>query len=126
MGNETIYWDSHINLQFTTTTETQIPKLYFHMESRKYKILKIDAAGNSDAGGYDKLNFFMGPKAFDTINHNIIIRKLSNYGVDQEALRWFQSYLSDRSQKCSVNGYLSTALPITCGVPQGSIILSLY
>ena len=37
-------------------------------------------------------------------------------------MRWFQSYLSDRSQKCSVNGHLSTASPITCGVPQGSII----
>ena len=61
-------------------------------------------------------------KAFDTIDHNIIIRELSNYGVDQKALRWFQSYLSDRSQKCSANGHLSTASPITCGVPQGSII----
>ena len=61
-------------------------------------------------------------KAFDTINHNIIIRKLSNYGVDQKALRWFQSYLSNRSRKCSVNGHLSTASPITCGVPRGSII----
>ena len=40
-------------------------------------------------------------------------------------MRWFQSYLSDRSQKCSVNGHLSTASPITCGVSQGSIIGSL-
>ena len=61
-------------------------------------------------------------KVFDTIDHNIIIRKLSNYGVDQKALRWFQSYFSDRSQKFSVNGHLSTASPIACGVPQGSII----
>ena len=61
-------------------------------------------------------------KVFDTIDHNIIIRKLSNYGVDQKALRWFQSYLSDRSQKCSVNGHLSTASPITCGVLLDSII----
>ena len=61
-------------------------------------------------------------KAFDKIDHNIIIRKFSNYGVDQKALKWFQSYVSDRSQKCSVNGHLSTASSITYGVPQGSII----
>ena len=77
---------------------------------------------NIDNGLINGVIFIDLKKASDTIDHNIIIRKLSNYGVDQKALRWFQSYLSDRSQKCSVNGHLSTASPITCGVPQGSII----
>ena len=45
-----------------------------------------------------------------------------HYGVDQSALRWFQSYLTNRNQKCYVNGHLSTTSPISCGVPQGSII----
>ena len=61
---------------------------------------------NIDNGLINAVIFIDLKKAFDTIDHNIIIRKLSNYGVDQTALRWFQSYLSDRSQKCSVNGHL--------------------
>ena len=48
--------------------------------------------------------------------------KLANYGVDQSALRFFASYLCNRSQKCSVNGALSCTSRLTCGVPQGSIL----
>ena len=48
--------------------------------------------------------------------------KLANYGVDQSALRFFASFLRNRSQKCSVNGALSSASKLTCGVPQGSIL----
>ena len=59
-------------------------------------------------------------KAFDTIGHSILVRKLCNYGIDQTSLRWFRSYLSDRTQKCSVNGHLSNAASVSCGVPQGS------
>ena len=61
-------------------------------------------------------------KAFDTIDHEIILRKLANYGFDQSAPRFFASYLRNRSQKCSVNGALSSVSELTCGVPQGSIL----
>ena len=61
-------------------------------------------------------------KAFDTIDHEIILRKMSFLGVDQAAIKWFSSYLSDRTQRCSVNGKLSTARTLGCGVPQGSIL----
>ena len=60
--------------------------------------------------------------SFDTIDHNIVIRKLSNYGIEPSNLKWFESYLEDRSQKCYINGHLSNASPVTCGVPQGSIL----
>ena len=59
-------------------------------------------------------------KAFDTIDHTILIRKLQMYGVDQNGIKFFESYLSDRCHRCCVNGELSEAVKLTCGVPQGS------
>ena len=59
-------------------------------------------------------------KASDTIDHSILVRKLCNYGIVLTSLGWFISYLSDHTQKCSVNGHLSNAASVSCGVPQGS------
>ena len=61
-------------------------------------------------------------KAFDTIDHKTLLRKLASYGIDHMALKWFDSYLSGRQQKCVVNGELSGARAVTCGVPQRSLI----
>ena len=61
-------------------------------------------------------------KAFDTINHNILIRKLQHYGVRGLALDWFISYLSNRNQVVTVNGVQSEILSISCGIPQGSVL----
>ena len=60
-------------------------------------------------------------KAFDSIDHEIILRKLANYGVDSNVLRFFASSLCYGSQKCTVNGALSSVSKLTCGVSQGSI-----
>ena len=64
-------------------------------------------------------------KAFDTIDHNIILKKLGNYCVDLNSLKWFESYLKNRTQKCRVNDHLSSSNPVSCGVPQGSNLGSL-
>ena len=73
---------------------------------------------NIDNGLLNGVLFIDLKKAFDTIDHEIILRKLANYGVDQSALRFFASYLCNRSQKCRVNGALSSASRLTCGIPQ--------
>ena len=65
-------------------------------------------------------------KAFDTINHSILLRKLEYMGVKGDLLLWINDYLHDRSQKSIVNGRLSNNLPISCGVPQGSILGPLF
>ena len=61
-------------------------------------------------------------KAFDTIDHNILLHKLEFYGVRGLALNWFQSYLTDRKQYVLYNNVQSQTLGITCGVPQGSVL----
>ena len=46
----------------------------------------------------------------------------SKYSIEQDALKWFKSYQTNRMQRCNVNNHLSSASPLNCGVPQGSII----
>ncbi len=61
-------------------------------------------------------------KAFDTVNHKILLKKLSNIGVRGVELEWFADYLSNRKQFVHINGKNSTLLEIILGVPQGSIL----
>ena len=68
------------------------------------------------------LYFLILKKAFDTVNHEILLSKLSLYGVKGTANAWFQSCLSNRTQVCQVNGKLSLPRNIITGIPQGSIL----
>ena len=61
-------------------------------------------------------------KAFDTVNHSILISKLKYYGLKDQSLSWFTSYLNNRSQQVNLNGHISNPKLVTCGVPQGSIL----
>ena len=61
-------------------------------------------------------------KAFDTVSHNILLKKLEPYGLKGVTLDWFLSYLSDRQQQCVGEGCVSKPQLISCGVPQGSIL----
>ena len=61
-------------------------------------------------------------KAFDTIEHRILLRKLYSYGIRGSMLKWMESYLTDRSQYVVFDGKVSQTRGIKCGVPQGSIL----
>lgn len=61
-------------------------------------------------------------KAFDTVNHSLLIQKLHTYGVTGNALQWFTSYLSGRTQSVNINSTLSDFKEIDIGIPQGSIL----
>ena len=61
-------------------------------------------------------------KAFDTVDHEILLAKLSHYGIRGIANQWFRSYLSNRSQFVSIDGLDSLLKAILHGVPQGSVL----
>ena len=61
-------------------------------------------------------------KAFDTVQHTILLRKLKALGMSDHTVRWFESYLSNRSQLVNIDGTHSSFCPVNCGVPQGSIL----
>ena len=61
-------------------------------------------------------------KAFDTVDHQILLTKLNHYGIRGVSNDWFKSYLSNRNQYVSINGFDSGLAAINCGVPQGSVL----
>ena len=65
-------------------------------------------------------------KAFDTVDHGILVKKLSCYGISNVNLSWCKNYLSNCEQQTLVNGILSSSNEITCGVPQGSVLGPLF
>ena len=61
-------------------------------------------------------------RAFDTVNHYILLDKLEHYGFRGIAYWWLKSYLSERTQIVAMNGVNGNELTINCGVPQGSVL----
>ena len=77
---------------------------------------------NIDIGQLNGVVFLDLKKAFDTVDHKILLHKLHLYGIKEIALNWFRSYLSNRKQYCWVNYHLSHPQEMVCGIPQGSIL----
>ena len=79
-------------------------------------LINIDK-GNKNSGVFLDIN-----RVFDTVNHRILLDKRECYGIKDQELNFFESYLSNRMQCCNVNGQTSSFRVITCGVPQGSTL----
>ena len=75
-----------------------------------------------DKGKVTGLLFVDISKAFDSLNHKVLLHKLKHLGLSERSLRWFRSYLAHRQQSVLINGELSEPHTITLGVPQGSIL----
>ena len=77
---------------------------------------------NIDKGLLTGLIFFDLSKAFDTLDHSIMLDKLALLGMNRSAVQWFRSYLTTRPQSVCVNGLLFEPQSIPFGVPQGSVL----
>ena len=75
-----------------------------------------------DRGNVNAVVFLDSKKAFDTVDHDVLLGKLSLYGIQESAFDWFKWYLNSRTQKCVVNGSLSKVCYLGCVVPHGTIL----
>ena len=75
-----------------------------------------------DSGKYTCGIFIDLKKAFDTVNHSILLAKLENYGIRGLINIWFKSYLTDRRQSIEIDNHISKEEKTLCGVPQGSVL----
>jgi hypothetical protein len=115
-------------------------RLVFYLESRDifYKFqfgfrkyfstaLALIEATDTIRNLIDNKNYVLGlyvdlTKAFDTVDHEILLEKLNHYGIRGHANTFFRSYLTNRQQCTFINGHTSDLLNINCGVPQGSVL----
>ena len=65
-------------------------------------------------------------KAFDKVNHAVLLQKLCNFGITGSLLQWCESYLSNRRQRVVLDGISSSSSVVSSGVPQGSFLGPLF
>ena len=85
-------------------------------------MLVEDLARNAGLGKQTDLILLDFSKAFEKVNHSKLIWKLHNYGIRSNVLNWIVAFLGDRAQKVVVGGEESDTVPVTLGVPQGSVL----
>ena len=114
MNEENLMHPYHHGFRADHSTTTAMLQMYD---------LWIEAANKGELAGVAMID---QSAAFDCVDHTLLIEKLKLYGWDESSLAWTKNYLSDRIQSCSVESFVSVSIPVTCGVPQGSILGPLY
>ena len=111
LNNNKLLYEKQFGFQNNTSTDHAILDL-------------VNNISKSFEQGKFTLGIFIDlSKAFDTVDHNILLKKLNKYGIKGSTYDWFLSYLSNRKQCVSINKVTNSPyLKITCGVPQGSIL----
>ena len=102
---------------------------YRRCHSTETAMLKVlsDAYVAADAGRVTLLSLLDLSAAFDTVDHQILVERLRRtYGLSARALDWISSYLPGRTQFVRYNGETSHVMPVTSGVPQGSVLGLVY
>ena len=111
---------------FLNKHEVLIPEQYGFRKKLSTELALIDMSDNIARSIDDKkltIGIFVDlSKAFDTLNHEILIDKLAHYGIRGVAQKWFRSYLENREQFVAINDNRSLGCKISTGVPQGSIL----
>jgi hypothetical protein len=110
--------------QVITDTQFGFRKGYSTEQALAFTVEKI--TGELDGGNCVVGLFLDLKKAFDTVHHEILLQKMSHYGVRGEALSLLRNYLANRTQSALVNGYKSAFQSSHFGVPQGSILGPLF
>ena len=101
---------SHHGFRVNHSTTTALLQMYD---------MWVEAMDRGEATGVCFLDM---SAAFDLVSHSVLLDKLSLYGFDCASIAWIQSYLSNRQQTVCIDGTCSKLLPLSAGVPQGSII----
>jgi hypothetical protein len=113
---------SHLESQCLFVSAQSAYRAAHSTETALLKVLN-DILSSFDNGNSVILALLDQSAAFDTIDHAILLDRLSDrFGVSGLALAWFTSYLDGRRQSVSVGGVTSTPTPLIYGVPQGSVL----
>ena len=107
-------FDIFYNLQFGFR-----PK---HSTSHTLTNITEEIRNSLDKGNFSCAVFVDFQKAFDTVNHSILLSKLNHYGIRGSMNKWFESYLCNRKHCVTINGFTSDLLEMKHGVPQGSVL----
>ena len=109
------------NLQFGFRQQYSTSHALVNITENIRKALDGNIGGNIGCGIFVDLQ-----KAFDTVDHQILLTKLNHYGIRGVSNDWFKSYLFNRNQYASINGFKSGLAAINCGVPQRSVLPLLF
>ena len=119
------YLDSHHLLPETQSAYRETQSAYRKNRSTETATIKVmsDAYQAADAGLVTLLGLLNLSAAFDTVNHQILLKRLIHeYGITGRVIEWIQSYLTGRTQFVRFNGTTSQTMAVTSGVPQGSVL----
>ena len=109
------------------TTNSILYNYHFGFRQNHSTVLALidvidDIHSHLENNEYVLVMYLDSQKAFDTVDHTILLWKLHNYRIRGVVHSWFTSYVSNRMQYTFVNSHTSSMLPVSCGVPQGSVL----